>query len=82
MILTFEELLQKDNSVPVHTRNNQLLATEMYKVYNNISSDFICEIFPKSNVAYNLRNKQDIKIPAVNTVFWGTETLRYMRHKI
>ena len=54
----------------------------MYKVNNNISPDFICEIFPKSNAAYNLRNKQDFKIPAVNTVFWGSETLRNMGHKV
>ena len=81
-ISTFEELLEKDNSVTVHTRNLQLLATEMYKVNKNISPNFICDIFPKSDVAYNLRNNNDFVIPAVNTVFWGSETLRSMGPKI
>ena len=31
-------------SVTIHTRNIQILATEMYKVYNNKSPDFICQL--------------------------------------
>ena len=31
---TFEELLEKDNTVSVHQRNLQFLATELYKVLN------------------------------------------------
>ena len=64
-ISTFEELLQRDNSVTVHTRNIQRLATEMYKVYNNISLGFISEIFPKSNTTHNLRSQNDFVIPKV-----------------
>ena len=75
-ISTFSELLQKDNSVTVHTKNIQQLAIEMYKVRNNISPNFICELFPKSDIAYNMRNTSDFKRPRVNTVFWGTETIR------
>ena len=75
-ISSFEVLLQKDNSVTIHTRNIQILATEMYKVYNNKSPDFICQLFPKSNVTYNLRRGSDFVRPAVNTVWWGTETVR------
>ena len=58
-ISAFGELLQQDNSVTIHTRNIQILATEMYKVYNNKSPDFICQLFSKSNVTYNLRNVSD-----------------------
>ena len=36
-ISSFNELLQKDNSVTVHTHNIQLLAVEMYKVKNYIN---------------------------------------------
>ena len=63
-ISAFEELLQQDNSVTIHTWNIQILATEMYKVYNNKSPDFISQLFSKSNVT------------SVNTVWWGTETVR------
>ena len=75
-ISAFEELLQQDNSVIIHTLNIQILANEMYKVYNNKSPDFICQLFSKSNVTYNLRNVSDFERPTVNTVWWGTETVR------
>ena len=48
----------------------------MYKVKNNISPNYIIEIFPKSDSAYNLRNTNDVKRPMVNNVFRDTETLR------
>ena len=34
---TFEELLEKDNTVSVHQRNLQFFAIELYKVVNGIS---------------------------------------------
>ena len=81
-ISAFDELLQQDNSVTIHTRNIQILATEMYKVYNNKSPDFVCQLFSKSNVTYNLRNVIDFERPTVNTVWWGTETVRNISPQI
>ena len=52
-ISAFEELLQQDNSVTYHM--------QIYKVYNNKSPDFICQLFSKSNVTYNLRNVSDFE---------------------
>ena len=34
---SFEELLDKNGFVTIHTRNLQVLATEMFKVYRNLS---------------------------------------------
>ena len=34
---SFEKLLEQDKSITLHTRNLQILATEMFKVYRNIS---------------------------------------------
>ena len=36
---SFENLLKKDNSVSIHHRNIQALATEMFKVENNIAPE-------------------------------------------
>ena len=74
-ISSYAELLEKDKSVTNHVKNLQLLATEMYKVHNNISPNFICEMFPKCNVSYHLRKKNDFTRPKPNTVWWGSETL-------
>ena len=35
--LSFETLLEKDGSVSVHNRNPQIIATEMYKIKNELS---------------------------------------------
>ena len=42
---TFEELLEKDNSVSIHHKNLQVLATEIYKVINGISPQIMQKIF-------------------------------------
>ena len=51
---TFEELLMRDNSFTIHDRNLQVLATEIYKVINNISPAITNNIFQIKNTPYNL----------------------------
>ena len=50
---SFQELLEKNNLVTIHHRNIHSLATEMYKVFNNLSNDVNQEIFPLRNCGYN-----------------------------
>ena len=40
---SFEKLLHKDVSVTINTRNMQTLATEMFKIYKNLSPVIITE---------------------------------------
>ena len=40
-ISTFQELLNKDNSVSIHHRNLQTLATEMFKIHTGLSPDIL-----------------------------------------
>ena len=42
---TFGELLKKDNSVSIHHRNLQVLPIKMFKINNNMASEFFNEIF-------------------------------------
>ena len=42
---TFQELLEKDNSVSIHHRNVQKLATEIYKVLHGFSPLILNDIF-------------------------------------
>ena len=76
-ILTFQELLHMDNSITIHQRNLQWLATEMYKVKNNISPLPMQELFTKQTNVHGLRNKRCWKIPNARSVHYGTETIRY-----
>ena len=42
---SFEELLETDNSVSVHHRKIQVLATELYKIGNGFSPEIRKEVF-------------------------------------
>ena len=77
-ILSFDELLRKDNSVTIHHRNIQYLAVELYKAKNNLSPEIMKKVF--SNREYhgpNLRLPTDFYPPLVKTVYKGEDSLRY-----
>ena len=42
---SFADILAKDGSVTTHTRNVQVLATEMYKAYKNMSTELMHVLF-------------------------------------
>ena len=75
--LTFQELLNIDESFTIHHRNLQKLAIEMYKVKHNLSSPLINDIFKINKSKYELRNARPWDIPFIRTVAYGTDTIRY-----
>ena len=80
---TFEELLDKDGSVTIHHRNLQLLATEMYKLKNGISTKCfsnICQF--EMNKGFKLRMKYDFQVPKSRTVQNGDHTIRHLGPQI
>ena len=79
---SFQALLEKDGSVSIHNRNIQFLATEMYKVKNNLSVSLVTDLFKQRNEVYNLRNNNLFSIPAVRTVFHGSESISFLGPKI
>ena len=74
---TFSELLQKDSAVTIHTKNLQILMTEMYKTRNGLNPLFMQEIFCDNTTYYNLRNSNDFFQPRVRSVNNGTESVRF-----
>ena len=51
---SFDNLLKKDNSVFIHHRNIQALATEVFKVENNIALEIMKELFGPKMSSYDL----------------------------
>ena len=74
---TFQELLNKDDSVSIHHRNLQKLVIEMYKVKNNLSPSIMNHIFEKRHNTYNLRNDCTWASSNIHTVYNGTETISF-----
>ena len=79
---SFVKLLEQGKSVTIHTRNLQILATEMFKVYRNISPPIFSEIFHRRDINYNLRINSDFAMPNVMSVFHGSESISYLGPKI
>ena len=80
---SYEELLIKDGPVSIRHRNIQTLATEMFKVKNELSPEIICDIFTQRiNNHYNLRHINHFETPFVRTVYNGTESVSYLGPKI
>ena len=81
-VSTFQELLEKDNSVSIHQRNLQILATEMFKVYKNISPELLNDIFEPKESCYRLRANSFFKTRKVTSVHHGTESLSFLGPKV
>ena len=79
---SFEDMLQKDNSVTIHHRNIRALAMETYKVLHGLSSPLLNKVFIKRNFNYNLRRNNFLNRRRVNTVRYGTESVSYLVPKI
>ena len=52
---SFKELLETDKSLQIQIKILQILAIEIFKVYRNISSAIVRQLFQSRNNHYNLR---------------------------
>ena len=59
--LSFDDLLKEDKSVKIHQKNLQILATEIYKVKNDLGPKVVADIFHFAEKPYNLRNNSIIQ---------------------
>ena len=75
---TFEELLNKDNSVSIHHRNLQVLVTELYKIKSNMAPEILNEIFQNRTSSYKLRTNSSFAVRPVHSVYHGTESLSFL----
>ena len=57
--LNIDELLIKDKPISIHQRNFQLLATEIFKVNNGVSTRLTQDTFQFVNKPCYLRNKRN-----------------------
>ena len=74
---SFEELLYKDNSVSIHHRSIQKLATEIYKVKNGYSNILLKEFFIERGTNYNLRDYRNFTQNTPRTSSFGLNSITY-----
>ena len=74
--LSFDELLEKSGSVSIQNRNLQLLAVEIFKALNNLSSPPpMSELFKIKETKYNLRHANGIVSNKPHTTMYGLDSV-------
>ena len=58
---SFQDLLKRNNSVSIHHRNIQALATDMFEGKNNIAPEIMNELFAPKMSPYDLCNNNSLK---------------------
>ena len=80
---TFLQLLQKDNSVTIHQRNLQVLATEIFKAKNDLSLKIMKEAFELKEPSCSLSSRGNYFVSGnVKTSHYGIQSIKYFAPKI
>ena len=80
---SFETLLKRDKSVLIHIKNFQYLATEIFKVKNDLCPEIMKEIFIfHENPTYNLRSGNHLTRRNIRPTHYGIETISNLGAKI
>ena len=67
-----QDLLQKDKSVSIHMKNLQYLATEIYKLINDLCPKIMKEVFIfQANEKHNLRSVSNLANIDMHTTHFG-----------
>ena len=73
----------RQKSVSIHVKNLQYLATEIFKVKNDLYSEIMKEIFIfHENPTYNLRSGNHLTCRNIRTTCYGIETISNLGAKI
>ena len=81
--LSFNQLLELDNSVTIHQRNLQVLATEIFKVKKNLSPEIMRHIFNIQKPHYNFRSESSMfRRGNVKSTHYGIQSLQFLGPKI
>ena len=74
---TFQELLNKDNSVSLHHRYLQVLETELFKIHRGLSPEILRETFVSETSSYHLRKNDTFEKLQVHSVYHSIESLTF-----
>ena len=71
-----------EKSLPIHQKNLQILATEIYRTKNGVIPEIMNEIFNLRRSSYYFRNNNIFIRINVRTVRYGTKTISFLGSKI
>ena len=78
----FDIMLLRDNAVTIHTRNLQMLMTEIYKTKWELNQTFMNEIFFGKHSTYGLRSYHNLLLPQARITCYGLETISFLESRL
>ena len=82
-ISSFKTLLKRDKSTSIHMKNLQYLATELFKVKNDLSPEIVKEIFVfQKSETYNLRSGNHLVRKNIRTTQYEIESISNLGAKL
>ena len=79
---SFEQLINMDKTITIHCRNFQVFATELHKVHVELALELLNDISEKKDVAHSFRNNSTFETKNIKSVYYGLETISFLRPKI
>ena len=79
---TFQQLLKQNKSVSIHKKNQQILATEIFKTKIGLNPVIMEDVFRLKNLTYNFRSAETLNRSNENSVKYGTETISFLGTKV
>ena len=80
--LSLDDLTKKGKSISIHQRHLQILATEIYKVRNDLGPQIMEDIFNFVQKPYNLSNDSTLQSQINSTLYFGTESISSLALKL
>ena len=80
--LSFQVLLTEDNSLNIHSRNQQKRVNEIFKVKNGLSPELMNDVFEFIKKQYSLQTTSHFRSRKIRTTKYGIETLSYLGSKL
>ena len=76
-VSSYEILLINAGFTTMRVRQMQNLCTEIYKTLSNLNPQYMQELFERNSSSYSTRRPKDQKIPRVNQVSYGSQSIRF-----
>ena len=77
-----QDLLFSTSTAPLHVRRMKQMATEVFKIVNDMSSKYIKDLITIHNSSYNFRRENKASIPQVKSTRYGLRSFRYEAARI
>ena len=74
---SYNNLLLRSNSVPVHQRHLRFLVTEIFKSISQISPEFMCSFFKQKKLSCSFRKGPILNLQITQPTYYDTNVIHY-----